>query len=648
MCGITGFFNNKLDFIDEICTRMLKPIHHRGPDDYGVWADSCGIALGHKRLSILDLSPLGHQPMHSHSDRYVIVFNGEIYNFAQIKDELVPAGYSFDFKGHSDTEIMLAAIEQWGLKKAVEKFVGMFAFALWDKKERTLSLVRDRMGIKPLYYGFQKCSFIFGSELTVFKEHPDFLNEINRDNLNLFFRYGYIPAPHSIYENIYKLAPGTILTLNYEDLMTQNLPQPSPYWSIQDVYKYGANNQFTGSFDEAVTELENLLKKSISLRMIADVPLGAFLSGGVDSSLIVALMQSMSDRKVKTFSIGFNEEDYNEAKYAKAVANHLGTEHTEFYLNQKDLLNFIPQLNKHIDEPFGDSSIVPTYFVSKLAREHVTVSLTGDGGDEVFSGYLKYTGAVRGWNNISKYDIRFRKMISLLIQQFSSKSLDKLGKPFEWALGSFFGGDSLGTRLYKLSEIFSDKDFVSFYKDCNSLYKNNTSLVLNTNPPPSNHILDIQGLDEYQYMSMVDISSYMVDDILTKVDRASMAVSLESRIPILDHRIVEFSTTLPTEMKVNNGNCKHILKELLYKYVPRELIDRPKKGFSMPIGLWLKDDLKDMFEDLIQPEKLKNQGYLDSKCVNKLWTEHLSGRRNWEHVLWNVFIFQKWMQDNKL
>lgn len=643
MCGIVGFFSKNLKNNEEICNKMLEAIHHRGPDDSGIWKDDLGMVFGHKRLSILDVSPLGHQPMLSNCGRYMIVYNGEVYNYKQIRKEL--EGYNFKFKGNSDTETILAAISFWGIEKAVERFIGMFAFAIWDKQERKLFLVRDRAGIKPLYYGFQGASFIFGSEVSAFRQHPDFKNDIDINALDTFFRMSYIPTPYSIYKNIFKLEPGTILSLSIDDLGEGKLSQPTKYWSAEKIYSNAASNPFEGSYDEAINQLELLLKDSVLLRMISDVPLGAFLSGGVDSSLIVALMQSLSEQKIKTFSIGFNEPKYNEANYAKEVAQFSNTNHTELYITQNDMLDFIPHINKYMDEPLGDSSFIPTYFVSKLAREHVTVSLSGDGGDELFSGYPKYNDAINGWQKIGKMNLTIRKFLSVLIDNTPDSILNFAASPFQKSIKNMFKEDSLDIKLHKISEILTEKDFFSFFAKCNSAFRKDKSFVLNSERIETFHSLPINKMDLFNYMSMVDIKTYLVDDILTKVDRASMAVSLESRVPILDHRIIEFAASLPTEYKVKNGVNKRILKDLLYRYVPQNIIDRPKKGFGIPLGDWIKGDLREVFEVTLLQDKLKNQGYLDYTFVRKIWQEHTSHKRNWAAVLWNIFIFQNWLEN---
>ncbi len=657
MCGFVGFLQkpilNKNALISNL-TRMTDTLIHRGPDDAGVWCDEriC-IGLGHRRLAVLDLSATGHQPMFSGNKRYVIVYNGEIYNFPTLKNEL-DAITNIYWRGHSDTEILLAAIEEWGVEKTLSKLVGMFAFALWDLKEETLYLARDRMGEKPLYYGINNKILFFGSELKAFQPHPKWKGQINQNALGLLLQYGYIPAPFSIYQNIFKLLPGTFLKISNRDgwLTKNELPEPISYWSFIDIAKQSAINPFSDDPDEIVAELERILTKSVTSQMVADVPLGAFLSGGIDSSLITALMQANSSKPVKTFTIGFHENEYNEAKFAKAVSEHLGTEHTELYLNPKEALSIIPELAEIYNEPFADASQIPTLLVSRLARKEVTVGLTGDGGDELFGGYSSYTKNPRRWSFINKLSPKLRNSISLILRKTPYLLFDLLLlwtrpiRPCDGMQGSY------ASSLLKFGKELRCKDFVEFYNFRESMWPETTKLVLNSQKiSPIGSILhtntdDIVGLVEY--MMSFDTIQWLPDDILVKVDRAAMSTSLETRIPLLDHRLVEFACKIPLSIKRHKGLAKWPLKKLLYKYVPEPLVNRPKKGFSLPIGTWLRGPLREWGEELLDTQFLNDGGYFASPLIRRKWEEHLAGKHNWSKQLWPVLMFQAWLKHNKL
>jgi len=654
MCGITGLlnFNNKANKqLREICVRMTNTLTHRGPDDSGIWVDPDYVyALGHRRLSILDLSPEGHQPMISSCGRYVIVFNGEVFNFQSIRKELDAQTAAPVFRGHSDTEVMLAAISAWGLKQAVQKFIGMFAFALWDRNEQTLHLVRDRLGIKPLYYGWAGNCFIFGSELKALTAHPEFAKEISRDALALYFRHRYIPAPYSIYQGVFKLYPGHILSIRPGNpTAAVNTPVHSePYWSARDIWKHGADNPWEGSDEEAVNTLENLLKDAVQLRMISDVPLGAFLSGGIDSSTVVALMQSLSARPVKTFTIGFYEDSFNEAHYAKKVADHLGTDHTELYLHERDALSIIPALPEMYDEPFADQSQMPTYLVSKLAKESVTVALSGDGGDELFSGYQHYLDAFRQWRTVQKVPYFVRSRVLPLIKKISPDTIDNFILPLNAVLVKLgLSKGNVKQRLYNFADRLSNQSFLLFYRDLLSNSTSPCSNVLYAQEPAtifSDAVNSEDSFDLYQLMSLVDLITYLPDDILVKVDRASMAVSLEARVPLLDHRVVEFAARIPTALKVRTGKGKLLLRQVLKRYIPEELIERPKAGFAVPVGSWLRNPLRQWAEEMLDEKKLSEQGFLNTHLVRSSWMEHLKGTHNWEAYLWEVLMFQAWLE----
>ena len=650
MCGLAGYINYQgLDSnAEEICLTMTSKLINRGPDDAGIWLNlEHGIALGHRRLSIQDLSSCGHQPMVSSSGRYIIVYNGEIYNFRKIQKELVNRGHQFH--GHSDTEVLLAAVEQWGIAEALTRFTGMFALALWDKKNRMLSIARDRVGEKPLYYGWQGKSFLFASELKALRVHPDWQNEINRDALTLYMRHNYITAPNSIYQNIYKLIPGTILHLPYS-IRPGELPAPVPYWKMKDVAEYGNSNPVDLSDDEAVDELDKLLRESIRNQMISDVPLGAFLSGGYDSSAVVALMQAESDQKIKTFSIGFHEEAYNEAHHAKKVASHLGTDHTELYVTPQQAMDVIPRLPYLYDEPFSDPSQIPTFLVSEMTRQYVTVSLSGDGGDEIFAGYDRYFFANSLWKKIRKIPYPLRKALASGIKGVKPSTL---GASLQWLspyLSSYGGQGSFGDKLQKGADLLLFNTFEELYLRLISHWKDTENLVLHSEEPLSP--LTDQSLwadlsDNIQTMQYLDTISYLPDDILVKVDRAAMGVSLETRVPFLDHRVIEYAWSLPQNMKVRNGDGKWIIRRLLDKYIPSTLMDRPKMGFGVPIDSWLRGPLRDWAESLLNESKLHEEGFFNPTPIRKKLAEHMSGDRNWQYHLWDVLMFESWLESQR-
>jgi len=649
VCGLSGFLSpdavHGADDLYAMASGMADVLSHRGPDDSGVWVDEqVGCALSHRRLSILDLSKEGHQPMLSASGRYVIVHNGEVYNFRILRHELEQRGENF--RGHSDTEVILAAIETWGLLSAVKRFVGMFAFALWDRSERQLYLVRDRLGIKPLYYGWAKETFIFGSELKALKAFPTFQQPIDRGALALYMRHNYVPTPHSIYSGIYKLLPGTILKIN-GDTRPGNYPEPETYWSARTMAERGVTAPFSGSEDEAVQQLDELLRDAVKMRMVSDVPLGAFLSGGYDSSTVVALMQAQSERAVKTFSIGFYEKGYNEADHAKAVAAHLGTDHTELYVTPEETMAVIPDLPMLYDEPFSDSSQIPTFLVSQLARSQVTVSLSGDGGDELFSGYNRYIWGKSIWSVIKWLPFGLRSLLAGGMKSVSQDIWDSIFERFKPLTPKRLQVRLPSDKVHKLAEILTVKDPDGLYRRLVSHWKTPTDLVLGAEEPltvltdPSRKAL----LSDFtQRMMFMDLISYLPDDILTKVDRASMGVSLEARVPLLDHRVVEFAWKLPLKFNSYNGKSKMALRQVLYKYVPKELVERPKKGFGIPIGFWLAGPLRDWAETLLGEKRLREEGFFNPGPIRKIWVEHLSGKRNWQYYLWDVLMFQAWLE----
>lgn len=650
MCGLAGFLG--MDAVTakpaaRTVGRMTGALRHRGPDDAGYWIDrEAGVALGHRRLAILDLSSAGQQPMHSACGRYVIVFNGEIYNFQALRDELKPRQISW--RGHSDTEVLLAAIVEFGLDGALKRCAGMFAFALWDRQERMLTLARDRIGEKPLYYGWQNGVFLFGSELKAMRAHPAFRSEIDRDAVALFLRYSYIPTPYSIYKGIYKLPPGTHLQVGPS---TVTAPAPTAYWSARDMATAGLTGRFTGSDVDAVDELDRLLRHSVAGQSMADVPLGAFLSGGIDSSTVVALMQALSNRSVKTFSIGFHEADYNEAEYAKVIARHLGTEHTELYVTPKESLEIVPRLSEIWDEPFSDASQIPTFLIAELTRRHVTVSLSGDGGDELFGGYNRYSELRWVWNKIKHVPLFARRLAASTITAFSPAALTQAVAPLLYLSPKRLRHGNAGEKLHKLAEAIALPDPETIYRDVLISHWGAPAAVVVGGIEPEtlvNARARWPDITDYtERMMWLDLVTYLPDDIFVKMDRAAMAVSLETRAPFLDHRVVEFAWRLPLSMKIRHGQGKWILRQVLHRYIPKELIERPKMGFGVPIDSWLRGPLRDWAAALIEPTRLAREGFLSAAPITHKWLEHLAGRRNWQYPLWSVLMFQAWLEQQK-
>ncbi len=646
MCGIAGFWDfsgSAVEDLGETVARMAGTLRHRGPDDQGIWVDKAnGVALGHRRLSILDLSVEGNQPMFSRTGRFAIVFNGEIYNFQILRSEL-----DGPYRGHSDTEVMLAAFEQWGVEQSLRRFNGMFAFALWDRDARALFLGRDRLGEKPLYYAWSGKRFLFGSELKALCAHPDFAGEIDRDSLALFIRHNYVPAPYSIYKGVSKLPPGTFLCLDAGSV--QNPVKPRHYWSARQAADAGLAQGFAGSDEDAREQLDTLLRDAVNIRMVADVPLGAFLSGGIDSSTIVAMMQAQSSRPVKTFSIGFHERDFNEAGFAKDVAKHLGTDHTELYVTSQEAMSVIPRLPMMYDEPFADSSQIPTFLVSKLARQKVTVSLSGDGGDELFGGYTRYAWGQQIWNSVGWAPGIVRRAAGTLLQTVSPTTWSALFAKADFLVPHKLRQSRPGDKLTKLGMVIKAADPESMYGKLIALCDDPTAVVLGAAEPPT--VLTQRGdwidSDFTHRMMYLDTMSYLPDDILVKLDRASMAVSLESRVPFLDHRVLEFAWRLPLQMKARLGQGKWILRRVLDQYVPAKLIDRPKIGFGVPIQTWLRGPLRDWAEDLLDGNRLRQDGYLSPGPIRRKWQEHLCGQRNWADTLWGVLMFQAWLENRK-
>jgi asparagine synthase (glutamine-hydrolysing) len=649
MCGITGLIDFSHQYnrseLESIILKMTAALHHRGPDDTGVWGDKdFPAAFGHTRLSIIDLSKEGRQPMVSSDGRYVLVYNGEIYNYKDLRKELAASGHGF--RGHSDTEVMLAAFCQWGIQKSLERFNGMFAFGLWDCFEKKLYLSRDRFGEKPLYYGWMGKRFVFASELKALAAHPDFNKPVDRNALSLFLRYNYIPAPYSIYEGIKKLSASVILTISG---LGDNEPAIK-YWDLNAIAQENSRKEFTHSEQEQVYALDALLRDAVGKRMVSDVPIGAFLSGGIDSSLIVSQMQAQSTSPVKTFTIGFNESFSNEAKAAKKIAGYLGTDHYEYYVNPSEMLDVIPGLPRLYDEPFADSSQIPTCIVSKIARQKVTVCLSGDGGDEFFCGYNHYLWGRKLWERIGWIYPGLRRSVSRIITSVPPGLLTSFFGYFQRFIPAQLSQNSLGDTLHKFAEIISCQTPTDLYTHMVTQWKNPEMVVIGNETTGNNagYIQPFPPLDDYTHTMMyMDMVSYLSDDILAKVDRASMGVSLEVRVPYLDHRIAAFSWRVPLSMKIRDNKGKWLLRQVLKRYLPVDLMDPSKTGFSIPLDTWLRGPLKDWAESLLSRETLKNGGFFHPDPIRKKWNEHLSGMRNWQNYLWSILMFQAWYDESR-
>ncbi|MBG0778301.1 MAG: asparagine synthase (glutamine-hydrolyzing) [Desulfovibrionaceae bacterium] len=667
MCGILGFWGapGERGELERTAHAMRDALRHRGPDSHGAWCDAkAGLALGHARLAIVDLSPAGHQPMVSACGRYVLTYNGEVYNFEALRAELERGGHApaEGWCGHSDTEVMLAAFAAWGVEASLAKFVGMFAFALWDRRERVLTLARDRMGIKPLYWGYLGGGsggapvLGFASELAALRRHPAFGNGVDPAAAGLYLRYLYVPAPYCILKGLAKLEPGCLVRVRAEDVAARRMPEPGRWWSVREAMRRGLADPLPDDDGgaAALAELTRVLSDAVRARMVADVPLGAFLSGGIDSSTVVALMQAASPRPVRTFTIGSPATGYDEAAHAKAVARHLGTEHTELYVRPFEAMEVIPLLARMYDEPFADASQIPTFLVSRLARAHVTVSLSGDGGDELFGGYNRYLFAPGIWDKLGPLPASARTVLAQCMRFGGERAVCAA-----YALASPFIGASrrqliFRDKIQKVTEAMAATDRTAFFHSLVSFWKEPGELVRGLNGSPDGGLPPTRFTDPARqpatprfldWMMAMDQDTYLHDDILTKVDRASMAVSLEARVPILDHRVVELAWRVPMSLKIRGGLGKHILRELLYQHVPRDLVERPKQGFGIPLDSWLRGELRDWAEGLLAPGALEAHGLLRTEPVRRAWDEHLSGRRNLQYHLWGVLMLQAWLAE---
>lgn len=647
MCGIAGFLSpRKVVDPSGVIVAMTDAISHRGPDDGGHWSDrECGINLGMRRLAVVDLSAAGAQPMISECGRFVIVFNGEIYNHKSLRHELDSEGRSPVWRGHSDTEALLASIAAWGLTKALQAANGMFGLALWDRNARTLHLACDRFGEKPVYYGRAANAFVFASELKALSQYPGWNPSIDRSAVRLLTRYGYIPAPHSIFSGVRKLEPGTIATIRISSGSTPaEDPRLERYWSARDLVERARSSPLDTGEDEALDQFEALFRDAVGLRMEADVPLGAFLSGGFDSTAVVAMMQQQSSRSVRTFTIGFSEPKYNEAPFAKDIARHLGTDHTELYVTPAEAMQVIPSLPTLYDEPFADSSQIPTFLVSQLAHRHVTVALSGDAGDELFGGYSRYFVAAKLMPGMTAAPHAVRTAAASAIRRVGSRRWDNLYQLLTLGRGKMLVGD----RALKFAELLSAATRLAGYHQLVSSWQASDPIVQDAQLPAS--LLDDegalpQGLSFIEQMMYLDLVTYLPGDILTKVDRATMGVSLEGRMPFLDPRVAEFAWRLPLSHKIGHGEGKKIVKRLVYRYVPQPLMDRPKTGFGVPVADWLRGPLRDWAESLIGYEKLSAGGFFNAGLVTAHWQQHLTGQRNWEARLWPLLMFQAWLDD---
>ena len=643
MCGIAGFLGFGrvgADGAEGVARRMADAIAHRGPDDHGLWLDpQAEVALAHRRLSIIDLSAAGHQPMASHAGRFVLVYNGEIYNHAELRAQL-PAG--LPWRGHSDTETLLAAFDAWGIETTLERAIGMFAMAVWDRRQRVLTLVRDRAGEKPLYYGRHGGVLLFGSELKALRAHPGFEPGIDREALALQLFHNYIPAPHSIWRGIRKLPAGCLV-----EVRPGSEPgTPRPYWRWPHAVAAPGGPQMLHDEEAAVDGLDAVLRQAVRRQMVADVPLGAFLSGGIDSSTVVALMQTQSSRPVRTFTIGFHEAGYDESHHARAVAQHLGTDHTELYVTSADALALVPQLAHCYDEPFSDSSQIPTMLLARLTRQHVTVSLSGDAADELFGGYSRYPRIARAWAALHRLPRPLRRLSAAAIRSVPVGVWNGLALPARPFLP--VRGRNVGHKAHKFSALMDQDDRMAFYERFHCHWPFPEQIVVGASARPAQLQQGRSGFSYEEEMMLADQLTYLPDDILVKVDRAAMASSLETRVPFLDPDVIAFAARLPLAMKMRQGQGKWALRRVLDRYVPRSLVERPKAGFGVPIGAWLRGPLREWAEALLAPDRLAREGYLHPQPIRQAWSEHLSGQREWGYPLWDILMFQLWLEQQRL
>jgi len=646
MCGIAGYFEKKnisKTQNNNIAKNIITKLDHRGPDHEGIlFLENHGVTFLHRRLAIIDLSADANQPMTSNSNRYIITYNGEIYNYLQLKEELIQQGHNF--KTSSDTEILLTSIDHWGLDIALNKFVGMFAFAIYDKKLKEVILVRDRFGEKPIYYSNLNDNLIFGSELKALKAHPAWVGKIDKDSLNMYLKYSYVPSPKSIYKDVYKVNPGSYIKFKTDNNQCKEILKKKWYNTQSTI------EPFKGTYSEALERTEILINKSINYQKISDVPVGVFLSGGIDSTLITTLMQKNDTAKVKTFTLGYNNQAYDESIFSKKISDHLGTDHTDWILSENEVIDYIPNMPKIYDEPFADSSQVPTYLVSKLAKQKVKVSLTGDGGDELFGGYNRYIYAP----NIieyQKYPTIFKKLFKYIILSFTPSQLNNVSNKISKFLPLRYRFSTLTEKLYKLAELIELNDQYEIYDSLISTWKKETPSLLkkdNDKNQSADNFYKI-GSSFQERMMLTDLNNYLIDDILVKVDRAAMSNSLETRVPFLNQELVNFALSLPLSMKIDNkGRSKILLRDILYKYVPQKMIDRAKAGFGIPIDSWLRGPLKEWASDLINEKKITDQNYLNFEIISKEWHQYLSGKRINHHKLWNILMFQSWLESEKI
>jgi len=651
MCGICGTValnQGRARHLRDAVEAMTATLVHRGPDEGRTWLDAeFPLGFGHRRLAVIDPTPSGAQPMISRCGRYVLVTNGEIYNHMELRDRLAAEGRAPNWNGHSDTETMLACLAAWGPEKALRAFEGMFAFACWDRRERTLTIARDRMGEKPLYYGWQGNTFLFASELKAIRAHPDFSAYVDRRALSAYLRYAYVPAPHSIYSGIHKLMPGHFVRFDLAAGEPDPGATPHAYWQLSEAVWAGRARAFEGSDEEAADALEQIVRGAVAKQMISDVPLGAFLSGGIDSSLVVSLMQQISDRPVKTFTIGNQVGDLDEARYARKIADHLGTDHTELMVTDRMGRDVVPKLSRLYCEPFADSSQIPTFLVSELARRDVTVALSGDGGDELFGGYNRYLAARSIWSGVRTMPGFSRGAIRRLLTSLSPRAWDRVFGLVKPMLPRSFRVAGFGDKTAKLAQVLQFDTEQDFYRDLVSHWKDPSGIVVGGSEPatvsadPANGS-GPQGFE--QWMMAMDAVTYMPDDIFAKVDRASMGNSLEVRVPLVSPEVVNFAWSLPLSMKIRNGTGKWLMRQVLYRHVPKSLIERPKMGFGIPLGDWLRGPLRDWAEDLLGETRLRDEGYFDPAPIRAKWRDHLAGKRSWQYDLWDVLMFQSWLE----